>query len=136
MIEPILPIELKEDMPKFSESQLVSAIMKRCWLERSWLTIDRANSGARAFTDHNGRKGYYRGHRAGWADLVGFISPHGRFIAIEAKLPGNKQQLSQMEFEIDVKGKGGLYYLIHSLDELEAMLKEIKEPSHVSICSF
>lgn len=109
-----------------SESQLVNAIIRRCWFERNWLTIDRANSGARRFTDKNGESGYIRGHKAGTPDLVGFFAPLGRYLGIEVKLPGKKQQESQIAFEADVIAKGGIYRLVHSLDELEVIFSEIK----------
>lgn len=109
-----------------SESQLVSAIIRRCWFERSWLTIDRANSGARTFTDSNGRKGYFKGHKAGTPDLIGYYAPEGKFIGLEVKLPGKKQQPSQLLFQDDVEAKGGVYRVVRSLDELEVIIKEFK----------
>lgn len=109
-----------------SESQLVAAIIKRLWFERSWLTMDRANSGARTFTDSSGRKGFYRGHSAGWADLIGYCKPSGQFVALEVKLPGKKQQPSQRVFEDDVLAKGGVYRVVTSLDDVEQFIKEYK----------
>lgn len=109
-----------------SESQLVSAIIRRLWFERSWISIDRANSGTKVFKDSSGKKQFIRGHKAGTPDLVGYFAPDGRWVGIEVKLPGKKQQESQVVFQKDVESKGGIYWLAYSLDDIEQFIKEYK----------
>lgn len=109
-----------------SESQLVSAIIKRLWYERGWISIDRANSGTKIFKDSSGKKQFIRGHRAGTPDLIGYMVPHGRSVGLEVKLPGKKQQPSQIEFEADMKSKGAVYLVVTSLDEIEEFIKQYK----------
>lgn len=109
-----------------SESQLVSAFLARLWHEKSWISVDRANAGTKVFKDNSGKKQFIRGKRAGTPDIEGYFAPQGRYIGLEVKLPGNKQQDSQIAFEADVKAKGGHYFLVHSPEELEVIIKELK----------
>lgn len=109
-----------------SESQLVSAIIKRLWFERQWINIDRANSGTKVFKDSSGKKQFIRGHKAGTPDLVGYFAPDGRWVGTEVKLPGKKQQPSQIEYQADVLRKGGLYWLAYSLDDIERFIQQYK----------
>lgn len=109
-----------------SESNLISAIIKRLWVERQWISIDRANSGSRPVEDKSGRKSYIKLHKAGTPDLVGFFAPHGQYIGFEVKLPDKKQQESQVAFQKDVESKGGIYWLAYSLDDIEQFIKEYK----------
>lgn len=109
-----------------SESQLVSAIIKRLWHERSWVTVDRSNSGSRPVVDKSGRKSYLRLHKKGTEDISGLFSPNGRFLAIEAKVWPNKQSPDQILRQQDVESKGGIYLLVYGLVTIEEFIKQYK----------
>ena len=53
---------------------------------------------------------------AGIADIL--ILKNGKYVWIEFKRPGNKQQENQIEFQNAIKNRGGIYIIIRSLDEL------------------
>jgi hypothetical protein len=107
------------------ESQLLSYTLKRCWAERSWLTVDRINAGQVMVSNSYGVKRPFKGAKKGTADIIGFFAPYGRFLALECKT-GTKQSAEQIEFEKDVKAKGGEYFVIHNAEELDAVLKQLK----------
>ena len=62
---------------------------------------------------------------AGIADVLAVR--RGRYIWIEFKRPGNKQQANQVEFEQKIKSHGGEYVVIESLDEMLDYLGEIEQ---------
>lgn len=111
----------------FSESQLVNAVIRHCWYERAWLYVDRANAGFRSYIDkETNERQKFRGKKAGTPDIEGFFAPHGRYLGIECKIKGRKQEDSQIIFEQNVKSKGGEYWLIYDLDQLDSQLQRIK----------
>ncbi len=61
---------------------------------------------------------------AGVADI--YALKKGRGIWIEFKRPGNKQQDNQIEFEDGIKGHGGEYVIIKSLNGLMEYLQDEK----------
>lgn len=108
------------------ESELLTYAIKRCWHERSWLTVDRINCGAVMVADKAGRRRPFRGARNGTSDLVGYFAPLGRYIGLELKVGKNTQSDDQKAFEVDVKAKGGLYFVVRDMQELEDVLSSIK----------
>jgi len=48
----------------------------------------------------------------------------GRYLWIEFKRPGNKQQANQIEFMNNIRSHDGEYILIYSIDELMEFLKD------------
>lgn len=57
----------------------------------------------------------------GIADIIGLYK--GRFLAIECKMLGKKQTLSQLTFQADIENHGGLYILANSVDDVIEGLK-------------
>jgi hypothetical protein len=53
---------------------------------------------------------------AGCADLTAI--KNSQVVMIEVKLKENKQSIKQIEFEKEWTNHGGIYWLIHSLEEL------------------
>ena len=79
-----------------------------------WLRIWRNNTGA--LTDQRGQLITYG--LKGSADILGLISPEGRFVAIEVKNERGKQSVSQAAFERMIKSMGGIYILARSVDDV------------------
>ena len=111
---------------QFTESQLLSFIIKRCWHEREWLTIDRANSGRVKVVSPAGKSYWITLHKEGTPDLIGYFGPAGRFIGLEAKVGKNYQSEEQIEFEFDCRKKGAYYKVIRSPEDLEKVIEEIR----------
>lgn len=62
-------------------------------------------------------------HTRGVADCLAVIN--GAFIGIEFKSLVGRQSDDQKTFEANVKKAGGKYYVIRSVDELEAVIKPL-----------
>lgn len=58
---------------------------------------------------------------AGVPDIIAVLRG-GIFCGLECKREGGKQSPSQKEFETNVGALGGLYFVIHSTDDLETHL--------------
>jgi hypothetical protein len=74
----------------------------------------------------NAKKGKYIFHGLpGVADIIG-LTKFGKFVAIEVKATGkkNNQSEAQKEFEKNIKEFGGYYFLVDSVEDLERQLKE------------
>ena len=79
-----------------------------------WLRIWRNNSGA--LKDQRGQLITYG--LKGSADILGLLSPEGRFLAIEVKNERGKQNESQIAFEKMIKSMGGIYILARSVEDV------------------
>lgn len=88
----------------------------------SWLRIWRNNTGA--LKDQRGQLITYG--LKGSADILGIISPEGRFLAIEVKNERGKQSESQAAFGKMVEAMGGIYILARSVEDVYRGL-QIKE---------
>ena len=65
--------------------------------------------------------------KKGSGDFLGLIHG-GRFLAIEAKAPGEDQTPDQKEFQREVEAKGGLYLLVESgLEIIEPIKNAIRQ---------
>lgn len=70
----------------------------------------------------------------GSPDIIGIL-PGGRFIGVECKKPlgpkggtnGSVQSPDQAAFQRECERVGGIYILARSMDDVEAVLKQIKE---------
>jgi hypothetical protein len=62
------------------------------------------------------------GLTAGAADLIGFVAPTGRFLAIEAKSPTGRQSDDQRDFQEMVERFGGIYIITDSAADAVAQL--------------
>ena len=68
--------------------------------------IWRANSGKVKV-----KGGYMSLAPAGTADIVGLIKPHGQFLAIEVKVPGQNLSEAQEAWRKEIESMGGLYII-------------------------
>ena len=71
----------------------------------------------------NARAGAYRAmpkfSLRGIPDII--VIKDGFFIGLEVKMPKNKQQQSQIDFQEGCEKAGGIYRVVHNLDEVIAM---------------
>jgi hypothetical protein len=75
----------------------------------------RNNSGAIVST-YKGKERFMRFGALGSPDIICIIK--GRFVGIEVKRPGGKQNPNQLQFQKDLEKAGGLYVLAYSLDDV------------------
>jgi hypothetical protein len=61
----------------------------------------------------------------GSSDILGIVSPHGQFLAAEAKMPGKQPTPAQEAFLSEVDEAGGLAIVFHDLAELEQALVDV-----------
>jgi len=69
---------------------------------------------------------YVRFGKKGSGDFLGLIKG-GRFLAIEAKQPGENQSPDQVEFQEEVEALGGLYLLAESGPEIVPIITQAIE---------
>lgn len=73
----------------------------------------------------NGRAQYVAyGLAEGSADLVGLVSPSGRFLALEVKAPGKNPTQEQLRWLELVRHMGGHAAIVHSVDEAMVAVEE------------
>jgi hypothetical protein len=98
-----------------------SATLKAClnWLDKQGLDPIRNNSGALKIDNRFIRMG-----KKGSGDIL-VCGRGGRWIEIECKRQGKKQELHQKVRQQHVERMGGLYILAYSVDDLEAHKGEI-----------
>ena len=92
-----------------------------------WCRLFRNNVGV--FRTLDGERVVRVGLCEGSSDLVGLLAPHGRFLAIEAKRPGEKTKKHQEDFLAMVRMMGGLAFSARSLDEAKQRLAEEGYPN-------
>jgi hypothetical protein len=102
--------------------QLESAIVSSCLEFLAWKGIEawRQNQGAIPIAGGGYRR--FTGKR-GLSDIIGILDD-GRWLAVEAKLPGNKPTADQDGFLDMIFRKGGVATWVTSVTELEADLRE------------
>ena len=84
------------------------------------LTVWRNNTGT--LRDSTGRP--VRFGLVGSADVLGVAAPGGRLVALEVKAPGRHPTPQQAAFGAMVQRHGGLYLVVHSLEEALVGLAE------------
>lgn len=104
------------------ESALVNAMMRWLYYQSDFFDW-RANSGA--FKLDNGN--WFRSNIKGCSDILSCMGPYGILVAIEAKIHPNKQNDDQKAFQASIEGKGGVYLLSYSLEELMAQVEALRE---------
>ena len=60
----------------------------------------------------------------GVSDILGFVSPNGRGLAIEVKKPGGKVSPEQNAFLSKVKRMGGIAGVVYSLDDAILLIEK------------
>lgn len=105
---------------KVKETEIVRACLD--YLAARKIFAWRQNQGAIP-TAHGGFRRFV-GLR-GVSDILGILpGGTGRFLAIEVKRPGGRTSPEQETFLANVTALGGVACVAHSVDELEADLKE------------
>lgn len=84
----------------------------------------RMNTGAMRVTGKGGRPRVMRFGRPGQADITGLIRPWGVRLEIEVKRPGEKQTEEQVAFGLAIGAAGGVYIVVHSVDEARIGLEQ------------
>jgi hypothetical protein len=67
----------------------------------------------------------------GSPDIIGILPPHGRFVGIEVKVPGNTQSDQQRNFGAVATEQGALYIVAHSVDEAVAAIRSAEPLSGI-----
>jgi hypothetical protein len=99
------------------ETDIVRACL--AYLRARGVFAFRVNSGAVA-GEHKGKRRFVRFNGAkGCSDILGVL-PGGRFLAVEAKRPGNRPTADQAAFLAAVSAAGGLALVVHDVAELAA----------------
>ncbi len=116
--------------PRSLETPLVNA----CLQLLAWRNIDawRQNQGALHVPEHldenqrlRKRRYVQFSGREGIADIIGFIPPSGRFLAVECKVRPRKPTKEQAEFLAAVNDCGGIGLLVvDDVAELDRQLRE------------
>ena len=61
---------------------------------------------------------------SGWPDILCCLPPHGFFLGLEIKKPGEELTGVQEKVKYDIKWAGGTVLRISSVQELDGILKE------------
>lgn len=106
-------------MRKPTESDLVRQVLQLLQVRGvySW----RANNVA-VYDTTRKRFRAFAGLR-GVSDVLGVLPPHGRLLAVEAKVKPNRCTPAQEAFLAAVRERGGLALVIHDVRELEEALE-------------
>jgi hypothetical protein len=108
-------------MKKDNETALVKSLLDYLHNACPNVVVWRQNQGMIP----NGRGGFKKfTGRLGVSDIIGFVRPSGRFLAVEAKVGTNKCSDHQAAFLTDVEKAGGIAVVAYSIADLEARLKE------------
>ena len=114
---------------KHVEQDLVKAVLQ--YLTLQGCLVWRQNQGA-VKASYKGKERFVRFcSRPGVSDIIG-VSKWGHFMAVECKKPKGRLTPDQESFLADVRIKGGLVCVPHSIDELiewwENCKNEILDP--------
>lgn len=91
------------------------------YLELTGVFHSRINAGG-CIVQKGKYRGFIKGAIAGFPDIL--VLKDGRFIGLEVKTPETEQNENQILVEKRIKENGGEYYVVRSLDEVKAILKE------------
>lgn len=105
-----------------SETQLVSSILDAL----------AAEPGVVAWRNNNGTikrgKRYVRfGLAKGAADIVAVVGPGGRFLALECKTATGRPSQDQIDWALEVRFAGGLFFVVRSVQEARDAIKEARK---------
>ena len=111
----------KDKLPDLLEAQ----IQKQCiflfranrWLCHRMSQVPSVNK--------KGQKYFPKTETPGVADYL--CCAYGRFVAVEFKRPGLKQTQTQHLYEKQVQRSGGIYVVIHGIEEAEKLVAHMKK---------
>jgi hypothetical protein len=102
--------------PKILEKTIQKAILDYLELRRAFYW--RNNSGMHFFTGKNGKSAAMRMGKTGSPDI--YILKNGKLIGLEVK-GASSQSDSQKSFQTEFESNGGIYYIVRSVDEVQAL---------------
>jgi len=106
--------------PKKLEHEVLADCL--VWLIMHGVFCQRHDSGS--FQNERGQWGTYGIKNAG--DIIGVLRPNGRHIEIETKRgSGGRLSEGQQKRMKDVREFGGLYFVVHGVQELEHFMGEL-----------
>lgn len=109
-------------MKKPSESDLIRQILE--YLAHKKIPAWRANSGGGLRRGRAGRTVPVKGNAPGTPDVLGVIPPAGRFLGVEAKMPGGRLSPSQIAWHDNALEAGAFVVVAYSLGDLIEALRE------------
>ena len=62
--------------------------------------------------------------QGGWPDIICCLPPHGFFLGLEIKKPGEELTVVQEKVKLEIEQAGGMVLRIESVQELNEILKE------------
>jgi hypothetical protein len=108
---------------KPTETALVKSLLE--YLALRQIPAWRQNQGAVRKQNADGKERFFRFAGAeGISDILGLLPPAGRFLAVEAKRPGEGPTPKQARFLAKIAAAGGLAIVAHDVTELRAALEE------------
>lgn len=107
-----------------SETAIVRGILDYLRLDGR-LAAWRQNTGGARFKGAEGKERVVRFSERGAADVQGVLRPSGRFVALEVKRPGGVAEPHQRAWGQVIEAAGGVYRVVHSIDEARAVLDEL-----------
>lgn len=120
-----LPIKQKKGWPKEKESQLELAICH--WLHiHKYFFWKQAQAGF-----FNSKKNIFQKHKNpyvknGLPDIIVLLK-NRFFVGLEVKVEGNYQTQSQKDFERELREKGGFYFVVRSIEDVERSLHAVEK---------
>lgn len=110
-----------------SESLIQSQIRLALGSEKD-LTLWRNNTGVGTFWVASGKTQRVQyGLCVGSSDLVGLLSPSGRFVALEVKTEVGRLTKEQRVFLAHVRSMGGFAAVVRSVEEARAAIQRARE---------
>lgn len=105
--------------PKLLEAEVLSDCIR--WLRRHYIFYNRHDVGAGDIAG----MGYATYGIKFAGDIIGILKPNGKHFEIECKRgSGGRLSVGQQKRVRDVRDNGGLYFVVHGVEELEHYLGE------------
>ena len=92
------------------------------WLELKKYVCHRNNTGT-AFSEYKGKRYMVKYGAVGSADIICILPPNGRYCGLEVKGWGKHLSEHQQSFKANIERVGGIYEEVHSIEEVENLLK-------------
>lgn len=94
-----------------------------------WHTVEVSNNQKGFWAMLNQKNRTRKGVRTGWPDIeLGWRSPqfeNTKLVFMEVKIPGVDAEPHQKVLHDELRGYGHLVYVVHSVSEVEAILKQL-----------
>lgn len=107
-----------------SETMIVRGILEYLRIDGRMVAW-RQNTGVARHQNKDGSQRFVRFSENGAADIQGVLRPSGRFVALEVKRPGLDAEPHQRAWGQVIESAGGVYRVVHHIDEARAVLDEL-----------